>query len=348
MNDKPIPKYIAYHRDAFMGSNRVNRRLDWLQRHIYLRLCLEACFCETRPYLPTEDADLALLADVPDDVWTENKTPVLAMFTKSEQGYTHPRIVEELQKATDSYSRFSDLGKASAASRRAKSAAAPTLTDVPPLNARSAHVEQIRVDKMRLDQSRSDEQRTSTRINDNDASRTTPSHSAGSGFAATPTLTGLDRDDDAQKLVRGLHKLLSQRKDEVEIPASYEKFWLKDFRAALKTHTYAELQLVLAYSQLPRNQKYYKRAKPIVENFDSLFDQAMTIAGQEECRILWNAAMQGRLPAPKKEAGEAAEPKRAPDGVASAVGSALDTMARSAADPQAKGFDVSEIELEDL
>lgn len=46
MTDKIMPKHVAYHRDLFMGSARVNRRLDWLQRHIYLRLCLEACFCE--------------------------------------------------------------------------------------------------------------------------------------------------------------------------------------------------------------------------------------------------------------------------------------------------------------
>ena len=65
------PEYIRFYRDRFMGSNRVNRRLNWLQRHIYLSLCLEAYFCETRPYLPIDDAGLALLADVPNDVWLE-------------------------------------------------------------------------------------------------------------------------------------------------------------------------------------------------------------------------------------------------------------------------------------
>ena len=101
--DKIMPKHVAYHRDLFMGSARVNRRLDWLQRHIYLRLCLETCFCETRPYLPADDAELALLADVPDDVWLQNKTAVLAMFKKTDTGYTHNRILSEWERVTTAY-----------------------------------------------------------------------------------------------------------------------------------------------------------------------------------------------------------------------------------------------------
>lgn len=111
MSDKIMPKHIAYHRDNFMGSARVNRRLDWLQQHIYLMLCLEACFCATRPYLPTDDAELALLANVPDEIWLQNKDKVLAMFTKSDDGYTHPRILLEWERVSFAFEQRRDAAK---------------------------------------------------------------------------------------------------------------------------------------------------------------------------------------------------------------------------------------------
>lgn len=303
--DKLLPKYVAYYRDNFMGSARVNRRLNWQQRHIYRALCLEAPFCDTRPYLPDDDGQLALLADVPDEVWAENKDAVLKMFVKDEHGWTHHRIIEVYEKACETYNRFSDLGKASGAARRAKSGTEPSLSDVPPLNARSAHAEEINVNEIKVDEMKSEKTKTSTRINDNDARETPSSLIAESGFAATATPTpppanGVELSE-AEEVVKLLHFLLSQRKDEVKIPASYQKFWLQDFKAALEQHSFNDLRLVVIYSQLPRNQKYYKRSKPICDNFDSLLDQAQCPAGREECKVLWKLAENGRLPAPKKD-----------------------------------------------
>jgi uncharacterized protein YdaU (DUF1376 family) len=112
MPDKILPKFVAYYQQDFAASARMNRRLTWLQRHIYRMLCLEAPFCETRPYLPTDDTQLAFLADVPDEVWLENKDAVLAMFTKTDSGYTHPRIEHEYEKACDKYERMKKLSQA--------------------------------------------------------------------------------------------------------------------------------------------------------------------------------------------------------------------------------------------
>ena len=117
MPDKILPKFVAYYQQDFAASARMNRNLDWLQRHVYRTLCLEAPFCETRPCLPADDTQLALLADVPDEVWTENREPVLKMFIKTDEGYSHPRILKEYEKACDKYEQRREAGRLGGLSR---------------------------------------------------------------------------------------------------------------------------------------------------------------------------------------------------------------------------------------
>jgi uncharacterized protein YdaU (DUF1376 family) len=120
MADRYLPKYVAYHHGLFLSSPKFQRGLkNYIQRHMYRTLCLEAPFCNTRPYLPTDDATLMLLADVPEDVWKENKDAVMGMFTLTDNGYEHHRITEEYGKTLTAIEAKSRAGRASAAAKQA-------------------------------------------------------------------------------------------------------------------------------------------------------------------------------------------------------------------------------------
>ena len=119
MADRYLPKYVAYHHGLFLSSPKFQRGLSYIQRHMYRTLCLEAPFCNTRPYLPTDDATLMLLADVPEGVWKENKDAVLSMFTLTDNGYEHHRIIEEYEKTVVLNGARSRAGRASAAAKQA-------------------------------------------------------------------------------------------------------------------------------------------------------------------------------------------------------------------------------------
>ncbi len=133
MPDKILPKFVAYYQQDFAASARMNRNLDWLQRHIYRTLCLEAPFCETRPYLPHDEAELAFLADVPEEVWAKNRDAVLRMFRNTTLGYTHPRIEREYEKAAAAITQRKKAGRlgglAKAADHLATAKLPPTDTE---------------------------------------------------------------------------------------------------------------------------------------------------------------------------------------------------------------------------
>lgn len=306
-NDKIVPKFINYYRDNFQGSLRVNRRLDWLQRHIYKALCLEACFCATRPYLPDDDAELAILADVPDEVWMKNRDAVLKMFTKTDEGYTHPRILSEWEKASASYGRMAELSKLGVEARRKQAKAVePTLDDVPDgdrtvtsiakhsLNEHSLnkHREDIEVDDSLRSKQVSNESATSTKSK----SQTLKANDATSIDATNISPSGAD----AVELVKTLHFLLSQRKD-VKIPVNYAKFWLRDFESALTKYSFKQVLEAVIFSQLPRNQMYFIRAEGILKSLQSLVEQCEEPRNQKSLWALWDQAVKGKLPPPKKE-----------------------------------------------
>jgi hypothetical protein len=126
------PQFLQWDETAFLADIRVSRNLNWMQRHIY-RTLLQSCFvCKTRPYLPVDDEQLFMLADVQDaGMWLANKAAVLSLFelTEDEEGnqvYSHPRILEEWEKLEIWKNHGSNGGKKAAANRR-------QLSGIPPL-----------------------------------------------------------------------------------------------------------------------------------------------------------------------------------------------------------------------
>jgi hypothetical protein len=118
VSKKYKPKYICWWEENFAASPRVNRRLDWLERHIYRALCIQANFCASRPYLPVQDSELALLADVPAQVWDDHKENILAMFTKYDDpdteeilGWSSERILDDWQKQMGKHEELVEQGR---------------------------------------------------------------------------------------------------------------------------------------------------------------------------------------------------------------------------------------------
>lgn len=291
MTDKIMPKHVAYHRDLFMGSARVNRRLDWLQRHIYLRLCLEACFCETRPYLPTNDEELALLADVPESVWEENKAPVLAMFTKSNDGYTHPRIVSEWERVSNAFEQRRDAAK------RGGAANAKRVEE-----SRSAPAQKPNASHTDLDSNRDHEHETPTTSGNGviDANVGVSSLRSSSNPNENPKQTQSPTDS----LVHILSLILSQRQargDVIEgrpltIRDDADTYAFADFEDALSRYSFDEVRHAVLVSQTPRNQKYFIRSAGILKSLDSLVEQSSSPAQMKANEILWKQALSGKLP----------------------------------------------------
>jgi uncharacterized protein YdaU (DUF1376 family) len=241
--------------------------------HIYRMLCLEAPFCETRPYLPDDDAQIAFIADVPDEVWAENKDAVLKMFEKTDSGYTHHRIIEEYEKACDKYVRMQKLSQAGNAAQSHTSPARAPDVDVD-------------VDEMK---------------NENEKRNSTSTIAiAGGGSSSSPienpNPTPVEvRGADVDVLVSTLYTILSQRTDDVSIPANYQTYWAKDFEEALKTYAFDDIHMAIVWSQAPRCKKFYKRSKPIVENLDRLIEESKKRANANLCALLWSQAKQGTL-----------------------------------------------------
>ena len=75
------PPYQFWHEQDFASDERVAYGMDWLQRHLYRTLLQKAFICSTRPYLPTSDDQLWLLADAGSkERWLENKDAILVKF----------------------------------------------------------------------------------------------------------------------------------------------------------------------------------------------------------------------------------------------------------------------------
>ncbi len=103
-------------------------------------------------------------------------------------------------------------------------------------------------------------------------------------------------------MVEILHTMLVQRA-EVKIPDNYAGLWIPDFVEVLKRFPFEEVKMVVWYSQLPKNQKYFVRAKSICDKFDDLWLQIVKFpANQKASLALWNKAKAGNLPPMKGDA----------------------------------------------
>jgi hypothetical protein len=75
------PPYQFWHEQDFASDEQVAYGMDWVQRHLYRTLLQKAFICSTRPYLPTSDDQLWLLADAGSkERWLENKTAIMVKF----------------------------------------------------------------------------------------------------------------------------------------------------------------------------------------------------------------------------------------------------------------------------
>ena len=81
MEDNLKPQYQPWNEDAFQADVFV-RGMTWLQRLLYRSLLCAAFFHNTRPYLPTDDDVLWVLAGAENlEMWLQNKTVIMKRFT---------------------------------------------------------------------------------------------------------------------------------------------------------------------------------------------------------------------------------------------------------------------------
>src|ERR1700735_2755673 len=112
LTDKP--SYQPWSEESFQ-SNRAARRLATLPRWMYRTLCQAAFHCETRPYLPDDDAQLWELAECESrEQWDAHKAPVRAMFTPivldGKNLLSHKRITDDWDKLLTKRQAMRELG----------------------------------------------------------------------------------------------------------------------------------------------------------------------------------------------------------------------------------------------
>ncbi len=94
------PPYQFWKEQDFSADEQVAYGMDWLQRHFYRALLQKAFFCSTRPYLPTSDDQLWLLADAgTQERWLENKDKIMVKFQRVDvdgvEMWAHKRLLRD-------------------------------------------------------------------------------------------------------------------------------------------------------------------------------------------------------------------------------------------------------------
>ena len=110
------PKYMCWYEEEFWADRYVSQ-MPRQARHFYRALLQAALFCPTRPYLPTDDSELALYADADPQDWQTHKAAVLHNFAKvtieGVEVWSHKRLLEQWEKIQKEYSQWSEMGKKS-------------------------------------------------------------------------------------------------------------------------------------------------------------------------------------------------------------------------------------------
>lgn len=94
------PPYQFWHEKEFWADEHVSRGMTFTQRHFYRALLQAAFYSSTRPYLPTSDDDLWILADAGTiDNWIENKPAIMLKFqltkVKGVEVWSHKRLMRD-------------------------------------------------------------------------------------------------------------------------------------------------------------------------------------------------------------------------------------------------------------
>jgi uncharacterized protein YdaU (DUF1376 family) len=112
------PNYICWYGKDFQADVTV-RRLTPHQRLMLRSLLQEAFYCSSRPYLPEDDEELAILADADSLAqWKKNKDAVMRKFTLiPEKGWLNNRVYRDWLQHVAAQQNRSEGGKASARSR---------------------------------------------------------------------------------------------------------------------------------------------------------------------------------------------------------------------------------------
>lgn len=158
---RPVrPKYQQWDEPAFQAERRV-QRMTPRQRAMY-RTMLQAAFHEpTRPYLPTDDGELWMIADADSlEQWERDKGPVLAMFkaetVDGQEVLSQGRLLEDWRRLLEERDRYAGMGRKSGESRRSSSAHAE-----PKLNTGSTQAEQAESSKAESSEVKQREEQTS-------------------------------------------------------------------------------------------------------------------------------------------------------------------------------------------
>ena len=119
------PPYQFWHEQDFSSDELVAYGMDWLQRHLYRTLLQKAFSCSTRPYLPSSDDLLWLLADAGSkDRWMENKGPIMVKFQLVKiagvEVWAHKRLLRDWALLTEHHAKKVKAGR-NGGHRKAKS-----------------------------------------------------------------------------------------------------------------------------------------------------------------------------------------------------------------------------------
>lgn len=95
-----VPPYQFWVEREFWGDVYVSRGMNYMQRHLYRALLQAAFHCSTRPYLPTSDDELWILADAgTKENWLENKNAIMVKFqlvkVKGTDVWSHKRLMRD-------------------------------------------------------------------------------------------------------------------------------------------------------------------------------------------------------------------------------------------------------------
>jgi uncharacterized protein YdaU (DUF1376 family) len=144
------PKYIFWYEQDFSADEQVAYGMDWLQRHFYRTLLQKALICSTRPYLPTSDDQLWLLADAGSkDRWVENKNAVMAKFQLVEvdgkELWAHKRLLRDWEQLEQHHNEKVKAGRSGGFAKAKGSRTRPH--EAAPAPAESSTADEIEVDE---------------------------------------------------------------------------------------------------------------------------------------------------------------------------------------------------------
>jgi hypothetical protein len=106
------PPFMPWFEGDFCGSFNV-RKMKPLARLMYRSLLAQGWHSDNPPYIPTNEADLMLMADAPSpEQWAEHKDTILGRFKQTDDGQWlfHPKAVREYTRALHEHHRKVEAG----------------------------------------------------------------------------------------------------------------------------------------------------------------------------------------------------------------------------------------------